>query len=126
VHYDFHPLAHTNRINLLEPAETSVWDKGCEFSKPRCQHIDLPSVPSRIMRDGGLAFAAAIVAALPAFTAGEDVKESAPTRLSIAAAADLKFALDDLIKEFEGKYPATKVNVTCGLQRRVIAVWLPR
>jgi molybdate transport system substrate-binding protein len=61
-----------------------------------------------------LAFAGVIVAALPAFAAGEDVKESAPTRLSIAAAADLKFALDDLIKEFEGKYPATKVNVTYG------------
>jgi molybdate transport system substrate-binding protein len=61
-----------------------------------------------------LAFAGVIVAALPAFAAGEDVKESAPTKLSIAAAADLKFALDDLIKEFEGKYPATKVNVTYG------------
>jgi molybdate transport system substrate-binding protein len=61
-----------------------------------------------------LAFAGVIVAALPAFAAGEDVKESAPTKLSIAAAADLKFALDDLIKEFEGKYPAAKVNVTYG------------
>jgi molybdate transport system substrate-binding protein len=61
-----------------------------------------------------LAFAGVIVAALPAFAAGEDVKESAPTKLSIAAAADLKFALDDLIKEFERKYPATKVNVTYG------------
>src|SRR5262249_43941919 len=46
--------------------------------------------------------------------AGGDVKESAPTGLSIAAAADLKFALDDLVKEFEGKNPATKVNVTYG------------
>jgi molybdate transport system substrate-binding protein len=61
-----------------------------------------------------LAFAGVIVAALPAFAAGEDVKESAPTKLSIAAAADLKFALDDSIKEFEGKYPAAKVNVTYG------------
>jgi molybdate transport system substrate-binding protein len=61
-----------------------------------------------------LAFTGVIVVALPAFAAGEDVKESAPTRLSIAAAADLKFALDDLIKEFEGKYPVTKVNVTYG------------
>jgi len=41
-----------------------------------------------------LAVAAVIVAALPAFTAGEDVKESSPARLAIAAAADLKFALD--------------------------------
>jgi molybdate transport system substrate-binding protein len=61
-----------------------------------------------------LVFAGVIVAALPAFAAGEDVMESAPTKLLIAAAADLKFALDDLIKEFEGKYPATKVNVTYG------------
>jgi molybdate transport system substrate-binding protein len=61
-----------------------------------------------------LAFAGVMVAAVAAFAAGADVKESAPTRLSIAAAADLKFALDDLIKEFEGKYPATKVNVTYG------------
>jgi len=41
-----------------------------------------------------LVFAGVIVAALPAFAAGEDVKESAPTKLLIAAAADLKFALD--------------------------------
>ena len=54
------------------------------------------------------------MAALPAFAAGEDVKESAPSKLLIAAAADLKFALDDLIKEFEGKYPATKIDVTYG------------
>ena len=49
-----------------------------------------------------------------AFAAGEDVKESASTKLSIAGAADLKFALDDLIGEFERKYPAIKVNVTYG------------
>jgi len=55
-----------------------------------------------------------ILAALPKFTAGEDVKESAPTKLLIAAAADLKFAMDDLIKKFEGIYPATKINVTYG------------
>jgi molybdate transport system substrate-binding protein len=61
-----------------------------------------------------LAFAAVIVTALPAFAAAEDVKELAPAKLSIAAAADLKFALDDLIKEFEEKYPATKVDVTYG------------
>jgi len=61
-----------------------------------------------------LAFAGVIVAALLAFAAGEDTKESAPAKLSIAAAADLKFALDDLVTEFNGKYPATKVNVTYG------------
>jgi molybdate transport system substrate-binding protein len=61
-----------------------------------------------------LAFAGVIVAALLAFAAGEDVKESASTKLSIAGAADLKFALDDLIGEFERKYPAIKVNVTYG------------
>jgi molybdate transport system substrate-binding protein len=33
---------------------------------------------------------------------------------SHAAAADLKFALDDLTKQFHGKYPTTKTNVTYG------------
>jgi molybdate transport system substrate-binding protein len=61
-----------------------------------------------------LAFAGAILAGFQAFAAGENVKESAPTELSIAAAADLKYALDDLVKQFAEKYPATKVNVTYG------------
>jgi molybdate transport system substrate-binding protein len=61
-----------------------------------------------------LAFAGVILGGFRAFAASEDVKESAPTELSIAAAADLKFALDDLVKQFEEKYPATKVNVTYG------------
>ncbi|MBV8352871.1 MAG: molybdate ABC transporter substrate-binding protein, partial [Verrucomicrobia bacterium] len=55
-----------------------------------------------------------MLAALPAFAAGEDVKESAPAQLSIAAAADLRFALDDLVKEFEQNNPAVKINVTYG------------
>ena len=55
-----------------------------------------------------------IVLGSRALDASEDVKKSTPTQLSIAAAADLKFALDDLVKEFEGKNPATKVNVTYG------------
>src|SRR5215471_9982738 len=42
-------------------------------------------------------------------------------QLSIAAAADLKFALDDLAKEFEGKNPATKVNVTYGSSGNFVA-----
>ena len=58
-----------------------------------------------------LAFAGVIVAALPAFAAGEDVKESAPAQLSIAAAADLRFALDDLVKQFEQK-------ISCRQNRR--------
>ena len=61
-----------------------------------------------------LALAGVILAALPKFAAGEDVKESAPAQLSIAAAADLRFALDDLVKEFEQKNPTVKVNVTYG------------
>jgi molybdate transport system substrate-binding protein len=59
-------------------------------------------------------FTAAIVPGFRALAASEDVKKSSPTQLSIAAAADLKFALDDLVKEFEGKNPAIKVNVTYG------------
>ena len=61
-----------------------------------------------------LAFTGVIVPGFRALAASEDVKKSTPTQLSIAAAADLKFALDDLVKDFEGKYPETKVNVTYG------------
>jgi molybdate transport system substrate-binding protein len=61
-----------------------------------------------------LAFAVVILVGFRAFAAGEDAKKSPPTELTIAAAADLKFALDDLVKEFEEKYPAVKVNVTYG------------
>jgi molybdate transport system substrate-binding protein len=61
-----------------------------------------------------LTFAGLILAGFRGFAAGEDAKKSPPAELTIAAAADLKFALDDLVKEFEGKYPATKVNVTYG------------
>jgi molybdate transport system substrate-binding protein len=61
-----------------------------------------------------LALTGFIVPGFRALAASEDVKKSTPTQLSIAAAADLKFALDDLVKDFEGKYPATKVNVTYG------------
>jgi molybdate transport system substrate-binding protein len=61
-----------------------------------------------------LAFAGVILACSRAFAAGADAEKSSPTALTIAAAADLRFALDDLVKEFEKKYPATKVNVTYG------------
>jgi molybdate transport system substrate-binding protein len=46
--------------------------------------------------------------------AGADAEKSSPTALTIAAAADLRFALDDLVKQFEEKYSATKVSVTYG------------
>jgi hypothetical protein len=46
--------------------------------------------------------------------AGADAEKSSPTALTIAAAADLRFALDDLMKQFEEKYSATKVSVTYG------------
>lgn len=61
-----------------------------------------------------LVFAGLISPGFEALAAGEDVKGSAPTQLSIAAAADLKFALDDLVRQFEEGRPATKVNVTYG------------
>jgi molybdate transport system substrate-binding protein len=61
-----------------------------------------------------LAFTGFIVPSFRALAANEDAKKSTPTQLSIAAAADLRFALDDLVKDFEAKYPATKVNVTYG------------
>jgi molybdate transport system substrate-binding protein len=60
-----------------------------------------------------LALAGVILTSLRA-TAAEDSEKSPPTTLTVAAAADLKFALDDLVKEFEEKNPETKVNVTYG------------
>ena len=66
-----------------------------------------------IRRSAWLAMAGALVlAGSPAFAAAEETEK--PAGLTIAAAADLKFAFDDLVKEFEEKYPATKVNVTYG------------
>jgi molybdate transport system substrate-binding protein len=61
-----------------------------------------------------LVLAGVLLGSVPTFAASEDVKQPAAVQLSIAAAADLKFALDDLIKDYEGKNPTTKVNVTYG------------
>jgi molybdate transport system substrate-binding protein len=58
--------------------------------------------------------AGVILASVPTFAASEGVKKSTPTQLSIAAAADLTFALDDLARQFEDDYPETKVTVTYG------------
>jgi molybdate transport system substrate-binding protein len=59
-----------------------------------------------------LAFAGVILAAFGAFAAGEDA--TPPAVLTVAAAADLRFALDDLVKDFEEQYPGAKINVTYG------------
>ena len=55
-----------------------------------------------------------ILAGFRAFAAGDDTQKSPPAELTIAAAADLKFALDDLTKEFKEQFPAAKINVTYG------------
>jgi molybdate transport system substrate-binding protein len=55
-----------------------------------------------------------ILADFQAFAAGGDVGTLPPAVLTIAAAADLRFALDSLVEDFEEKYPATKINVTYG------------
>ena len=57
--------------------------------------------------------AGTISAPLAVFAAGEDAQGSTDV-LSIAAAADLRFALDDLVTQFEEQYPAIKINVTYG------------
>jgi len=95
-------LAHASRVNLLELPEVAVWDNVVNF---RNHFVSIST---------WLAFAGVILAGFRAFAAGEDAKQSPPSVLTIAAAADLKFALDDLVKQFEEKYPATKVNVTYG------------
>jgi molybdate transport system substrate-binding protein len=89
-------------MNLLELPEAAVWDKVVNFRN------HFVSISTR------LAFAGVMLAGFQAFAVGEDAKQSLPSVLTIAAAADLKFALDDLVKQFEEKYPATKVNVTYG------------
>jgi molybdate transport system substrate-binding protein len=88
--------------NLLELPEAEVWDSVVNF---RNHFVNIST---------WLAFAGVILAGFRAFAAGEDAKKSHPAVLTIAAAADLRFALDDLVKDFEDKYPATKVNVTYG------------
>ena len=52
--------------------------------------------------------------AFQAFAAGEGSKESPRTTLTVAAAADLKFAFDNLVADFQVKNPTIKVNVTYG------------
>jgi molybdate transport system substrate-binding protein len=89
-------------MNLLERPEVAVWDNVVNF---RNHFVSIST---------WLAFAGVILAVFRAFAVGEDAKQSPPSVLTIAAAADLKFALDDLVKEFEEKYPATKINVTYG------------
>ena len=68
-----------------------------------------------------LAFTGVIVPSFRALAASEDVKKWTPAQLSIAAAANLEFALDDLIKEFQEKYPAAKVNVNYGVSEHFFA-----
>ena len=68
-----------------------------------------------------LALTGVIVPSFRALAASEGVKKSSPTQLSIAAAANLEFALDDLIKQFQGKCTATKVNVTYGVSEHFFA-----
>jgi molybdate transport system substrate-binding protein len=89
-------------MNLLELPEAAVWDKVVNF---RNHFVSIST---------WLTFAGVMLAGFQAFAVGEDAKQSLPSVLTIAAAADLKFALDDLVKQFEEKYPATKVNVTYG------------
>lgn len=67
-----------------------------------------------VTRSIWLVFAGVILAGFQAFAANEVAEESPSTVLAIAAAADLRFALVDLVKDFGEEYPATKVNVTYG------------
>ncbi len=67
-----------------------------------------------VRRLSWLVLAGVILTAFGSFAASEDAKKSPPAVLTIAAAADLRFALDDLVKEFEEKFPDTKVNVSYG------------
>ena len=61
-----------------------------------------------------LAFAALTMGYHPNLRAEENTQSSPAAEVTVAAAADLKFAFDDLIKEFNAKNPSTKVTVTFG------------
>ncbi len=61
-----------------------------------------------------LALAGLILAGRLASAADHDPGPSVPKVVTVAAAADLRFALDDLVKEFQEKFPGTKINVTYG------------
>lgn len=67
-----------------------------------------------VSRRSWLTSVGTILLAFQAFAAGEGPQESPRTTLTVAAAADLKFALDDLVAEFQAKNPTIKVNVTYG------------
>ena len=51
---------------------------------------------------------------IPGLRAAENAQPAPTAELTIAAAADLKFAFDDVVQAFNEKHPATKVNVTFG------------
>jgi len=55
-----------------------------------------------------------ILAGFRAFAASDNAQKSPPAELTIAAAADLKFALDELTKEFKEQFPTAKINITYG------------
>jgi molybdate transport system substrate-binding protein len=55
-----------------------------------------------------------LLAGFRAFAASDDAQKSPPSELTIAAAADLKFALDELTKQFKEQFPAAKINITYG------------
>jgi molybdate transport system substrate-binding protein len=61
-----------------------------------------------------LASAAMVLIGFPAFAADQEPRESPSKELAVAAAADLRFALDDLANGFAEKFPATKINITYG------------
>ena len=60
---------------------------------------------------GAATFATLLISSL---RAAENAKPEPATELTVAAAADLKFAFDDVVKAFNEKHPTTKVSVTFG------------
>ena len=100
----------TARANPLIKPSIAALAVTCE--KPQFG-INVVNIRNRFVSiSARLAFAGIILADFGAFASGEDT--TPPGVLTIAAAADLRFALDDLVKDFEEQYPATKINVTYG------------
>jgi molybdate transport system substrate-binding protein len=64
--------------------------------------------------DGALRFLPAILALALAATAGSAVAPSAPRKLTVAAAADLQFALTDLARDFRRTHPDIDLQTVFG------------
>ena len=68
-----------------------------------------------------LAAATLLAFLLPNLRAAEEPKTASTPALTVAAAADLQYALEDLVKEYNAKNPAAQVSVSYGSSGKFFA-----